>query len=153
MPTTPPAPSSRTDGPASSSAPTPAPKCVLVVEDDDAVREVLDQLLRTGGWEPILADSAAEGEQLFHRHRDRVGLVLTDIVMPGRNGYWLAARIRAACPNVPIVAVSGYREVAEHAVDYFLRFLPKPFRPADLLAAVRECHRDPAELARAEPAA
>lgn len=156
MPKTPSAPRSRTDGPTPSfgpAAPSAAPKCVLVVEDDDAVRLVVEHLLLTDGWEPILADSAAEGEQLFHRNRDRIGLVLTDIVMPGRNGYWLAGRIRAACPNVPIVAISGYPEVAEHAVIHFLRFLAKPFRPDDLLSTVRECHRDPAELVRAEPAA
>lgn len=141
--------SSRTDGPASVSA----TRCVLVVEDDDAVRHVIEHLLRTDGWEPILADSAAEGEQLFQRHRDRIGLVLTDIVMPGRNGYWLAGRIRTSCPDVPIVAISGYREVVEHAVDHFLRFLAKPFRPDDLLAVVRECYRAPAQSDRRDSAA
>lgn len=128
-------------------------RCVLVVEDDDAVREVIEHLLRADGWDPLLADSATTGELTFLKYRHRIGLILTDIVMPDRNGYWLAGRIRSACPDVPILGLSGYREVAEHAVDYFLRFLSKPFKPADLLAAVRDCYRAPSAATRAEPAA
>ena len=116
---------------------------MLVVEDDPAVRHVVEQFLRADGWEVLTADSAAAGERAFAAHRDRIGLVLTDIVMPGDNGFWLARRVRDLCSRTPIIGMSGYVDSDTQPDEHFDRFLEKPFTPTELISIVRAAFRRP----------
>jgi CheY-like chemotaxis protein len=104
---------------------------ILVVEDDPAVREVVADLLTAAGY---AVRTAADGRAaLAAVEAARPDLVLCDVVMPGLDGWSLAARLRQLARPVPIVLVSGHCPEVPPAG---LRCLAKPFAHADLVAAV-----------------
>lgn len=111
---------------------------ILVVDDHRGVREATAGLLRDLGYEVATAESGAEALILFRK--SRFGLVLTDLHMPGMDGWSLAERIRKES-SVPIVLITGAdrRSVKERlgssSVDSVLF---KPFRVEELLALVIE---------------
>ena len=112
--------------------------CVLVVDDDPDLREVIASVLERAGYE---AAQAADGAEALGRARERPpSLVVLDLEMPvldGR-GFLAACRAEPALAAVPVVLTSGLAaEAARLAVDFpAVRVLPKPFRMRDLLAAV-----------------
>jgi two-component system, response regulator FlrC len=110
---------------------------ILIVEDDPALREALEDTLRLSGYEAVPAKDAEEG--LHQVSRRRFGLVLSDVMMPGMDGHQLLRRIKAERPEMPVLLMTAYGEIEravqamrEGAADY----LPKPFEPRKLLAAV-----------------
>jgi len=112
---------------------------LLVVDDEPRIRHLLRDLLQGWGYTVLLA---GDGEEAFEVARGRlrdIHLVLTDIVMPRRDGRDLAARLRGLRPELPVLFMSGYDEGAESAEpgaeDGFLR---KPFSTEILKARVRE---------------
>lgn len=109
------------------------PAVVLVVEDEAAVRMFCCTVLRRFGYEVLEASGPVEAlDALQHR---TVGLVLTDITMPGMNGKEMVRRIdRGQQPDLKVLYMSGYSENLEPGLD----FLEKPFTSADLLKRVRE---------------
>ena len=111
---------------------TTAPGVVLVVEDEAAVRMFCCTVLRRSGYEVLEAPGPMEAlDTLQHT---RVGLVLTDITMPGMNGKEMVKRIdRRQQPDLKVLYMSGYSENLEPGLD----FLEKPFTSADLLKRVR----------------
>lgn len=112
---------------------------ILVIEDDDGVRGFLVSALRRSGFEPLEARDARDGVDQFVR-AGRVSLVITDLVMPGEYGASAVARIRELDGNVPIIAISGTRDVGtptplEEAMLLGANArLAKPFRFEDLRA-------------------
>ena len=108
------------------------PRVVLVVEDEAAVRMFCCTVLRRSGYEVLEAPGPMEAlDTLQHT---RVGLVLTDITMPGMNGKEMVKRIdRRQQPDLKVLYMSGYSENLEPGLD----FLEKPFTSADLLKRVR----------------
>lgn len=82
---------------------------VLVVEDEQPVRRLIAEMLRGGGCEVQEASSADEAMAMLARG-DRVDLLLTDVVMPGRNGQYLASQIRRTQPELPVLFITGYSE-------------------------------------------
>jgi PAS domain S-box-containing protein len=132
----------------SASAERPAPplpargaETVLLVEDDDEVRALSLRALQNAGY--VVAD-AAGGEQalgIVAAHRVAADLLVTDVVMPGMGGRELADRLKAACPGLKVLFVSGYTDdaVVRHGVEWDeVHFLQKPFTPTDLVLKVRE---------------
>jgi two-component system cell cycle sensor histidine kinase/response regulator CckA len=119
---------------------------VLVAEDEPTVREIVGRVLRTQGHEVIEAGDGAEA--LAAAGPDvRIGLLVTDVVMPRMGGRELAERLRAQRPGLRVLFVSGYSDDAlGDAGDPATGFLAKPFLAAELAAAVRA-------LLDAEPAA
>ena len=109
-----------------------APGVVLVVEDEAAVRMFCCTVLRRFGYEVLEAPGPMEAlDTLQHT---TVGLVLTDITMPGMNGKEMVKRIdRRQQPDLKVLYMSGYIENLEPGLD----FLEKPFTSADLLKRVR----------------
>lgn len=107
----------------------------LVVDDEDAVRASTADMLVDLGYDVVEAASAEQALQLV-----RTGLVpdllVTDHLMPGKNGTDLAREIQADLPGVRILIVSGYADVDGIAAD--LPRLVKPFRQADLAASINE---------------
>ena len=105
---------------------------VLVVEDEAAVRMFCCTVLRRSGYEVLEAPGPVEAlDTLEHK---TVGLVLTDITMPGMNGKEMVKRIdRGQQPDLKVLYMSGYSENLEPGLD----FLEKPFTSADLLKRVR----------------
>jgi two-component system cell cycle sensor histidine kinase/response regulator CckA len=130
-------------------APSPLPpasrpagkRTVMIVEDDDAVRELARLVLSRGGYEVIAFTNGAAALDKAASSRLDVDLVLTDVVMPGMSGPELVQRLRAYHPNLPVVFMSGYAEEAANRLNIdaaTLNLLSKPFAPRDLLKRIDE---------------
>ncbi|MEA3415188.1 MAG: response regulator [Thermodesulfobacteriota bacterium] len=112
---------------------------LLLVDDDDMVREMAEQMLKCLGYSVIAASGGAEALDLFNRHRGEIGCVLTDLSMPGMNGWETIAALRRIDPNIPIILSSGYDEARVMDGGQSERpqmFLHKPYALADLKAAL-----------------
>ncbi len=113
---------------------------VLVVEDDDAVRTLVCELLQRHGYAVLTARNAGEAILLAEQHGRSIDLMLTDIVMPHMSGLALAARLAPMLPEMPVVYMSGYADAQLQggglAPD--MRLLTKPFTVEGLTAMVRE---------------
>jgi CheY-like chemotaxis protein len=107
---------------------------VLVVEDDADVRNTLSKILEEIGYRSITAPDAEAGLELLRNRRD-VELLLTDVVMPGMNGWDLAKAATALRPELPVLFATGYTDnVLLHrtGLDARIHVLTKPFRSHDL---------------------
>jgi signal transduction histidine kinase/ActR/RegA family two-component response regulator len=110
-------------------APVDPDRVVLVVEDEPQVRHVTVEALRTLGYSVIEVDNGAHAIALLETE-PAIGLLFTDMVMPGMNGRQLADIVRARWPGMPILFTTGYmRDAMPHdgIVDPGISFLPKPF--------------------------
>jgi PAS domain S-box-containing protein len=113
---------------------------VLLVEDEQAVRELVRIILERAGYSVMEAANADEAETLFAA-MGAVDLLLTDVVMPGRSGFELFNRLHAKLPSLRVLFISGYTDYAmvdAAIVDGDLAFLEKPFSAEGLVAKVRE---------------
>jgi PAS domain S-box-containing protein len=113
---------------------------VLLVEDDPGVREVTLRALRGAGYDVSAAVEGREALALAATLRDRLRLVVTDVVLPGRSGREVADEIARLVPGVRVLFVSGYTRntIVHHGVlEPGVEFLPKPFTGAALLERVR----------------
>jgi CheY-like chemotaxis protein len=121
---------------------------VLVADDEEGVRSLVESVLEEAGYTVELAKDGGEAVQRLQSLGDRVRLVLLDLTMPILGGAEAATELRRLQPGIPIVAMSGYGDIevmqrfSEAGVD---DFLPKPFTPDQLAAKVRDV------LASAEP--
>jgi CheY-like chemotaxis protein len=114
---------------------------ILLVEDEDVVREVLVQVLRRYGYRVVDAPDATRALETSAVEDEPFDLLVTDVVMPGLNGPRLAERLRAERPELPVLYISGYpgdELVAQGMLDVDRPFLQKPFSPAVLARKVRE---------------
>jgi hypothetical protein len=127
-------------------------EAVLLVEDDDSLRELTRRILDSNGYKVIAAAHPAEAEQLFRCHTP-VDLLLTDVVMPGISGKQLADRLVESQPGLRVVFMSGYTDEAivhRGVLEPGTHFLQKPFSPQALLAKLHQVLED--EMACAVPA-
>jgi PAS domain S-box-containing protein len=109
---------------------------ILVVEDDDSVRTIIDRTLNRSGYRVLLATCGAEGLEQLERCAAHIDLVLSDIVMPGEpDGVQLAEIVSARWPSVPTRLMSGYAKDLDHIGTRILR---KPFTAAQLLAYIHD---------------
>ena len=109
---------------------------VLVVEDEDAVRKLTCRILSAGGFECLEADGGEAALRIYEQGRERIDLLLTDVVMPGLSGRELAARIAGGGDGPPVVFMSGYTEGALPGDRGTM--LHKPFTADLLLRSVRD---------------
>jgi two-component system cell cycle sensor histidine kinase/response regulator CckA len=120
---------------------TTARPVVLLIEDDDPVRELIGRALRANGFEVM---AAASGEEALDLEPTRhVDLLLSDVMLPNQNGFEVANQIRSRSPHIPVVFMSGYYDqaVAEAAhLDITSTILQKPFAMADLMAHLRHIY-------------
>jgi PAS domain S-box-containing protein len=117
------------------------PETILLVEDEDAVRELATTILKGKGYTVLAASGGAEALSRLERARNPVHLLLTDVVMPGMNGRELFRRAAGIRPEIRVVYMSGYTDnvIAHHGVlDEGVQFLQKPFSVQSLLRAVRK---------------
>ena len=113
---------------------------VLVVDDDEGVRDLLDATLRRAGLTVLLACDGREGVDIFRRHADEIRAVVLDRTMPDVGGEDAFDEIRRIRPDVRVMLISGYSEerAAWHFIDKGLdAFLHKPFEPRVLLEKIR----------------
>ncbi len=114
------------------------PERVLVVDDEQSMREFLEIMLTQDGYEVSLASDGKEALKAFRKEEPH--LVITDVKMPGMNGLDLIRKIRSSSTFAPIIAITAYasaddaiRAVREGAYDY----ISKPFQVEDLRIIVR----------------
>lgn len=110
---------------------------ILVVEDNEDVRELAETMLASAGYAVVSAPSGEQALDLLE-HGDTVDLVFTDVMMPGgMNGLQLADQVRARRPGTPILVTTGYMDELPASRGPRLDILSKPYRQEDLLARVR----------------
>jgi PAS domain S-box-containing protein len=127
--------------PSEISAPGKGSETILLVEDEEAVRELAIRILSAKGYSVVAAKSTKEAEQLSEKYTGRIHLLLTDIIMPGTSGRELARRITARHPRTRVLYMSGYTDnvLAQGGVlEAGLSFLQKPFSPGALVRKVRD---------------
>jgi PAS domain S-box-containing protein len=113
----------------------------LVVDDEPSVRDVAQRMMRHLGFETVGASDGAEAVRVFEAHRDRVRVVLLDMMMPVMSGRETLSALRALEPNLPIVMSSGFNEqeaITRLAARGMTCFLQKPYQIADLEMALRD---------------
>ena len=115
---------------------------ILLVEDDSALRNTTRRILERQGFQVLEAANGVEALRFWKQHRDRVALLLTDLVMPeGMNGQQLAGALQISKPDLRVVFTSGYSaEIAggEIRLRSGENFIQKPCSPAELLEVIRK---------------
>ena len=116
---------------------------ILVIDDDVMIRNAVERMLKSRGFEVCLAADGRAGVETFHR--EQPDLVITDIIMPDKEGFQLIMELRRAQPQVKVIAMSGggragsgeFLEMAKRlgAAD----IIGKPFLVEDLLSRVNAC--------------
>jgi FixJ family two-component response regulator len=116
-----------------------ATSIVFVVDDDISVRESLELLIRSEGWQPETFSSAQDF--LVRSQTPVPSCLVLDISMPGLNGLDLQKRVAAERPDVPIIFITGYGDVpktVEAMKAGAVEFLTKPFKDDVLLSAIQQ---------------
>jgi PAS domain S-box-containing protein len=113
---------------------------ILVAEDDASVRNLVEMVLRKFGYEVILAGDGQDAVEKFAASRDRIALVLMDIIMPRKNGIEAFAEIRELQPEVKVLFTSGYTSdiIQSRGMETGVDLIMKPVQPMELLRRVRE---------------
>jgi len=118
------------------------PECrksrIMVVDDDDAVRNTTVRLLGTLSYPVLSAGSGAEALELARQHAGEIDVLLCDVAMPGRDGPALAAELLAESPGLKVVFISGFAEDPSQIPLEHAAFLGKPFTRAELVAKLEE---------------
>jgi PAS domain S-box-containing protein len=115
-----------------------APKTILVLEDEDALREVMCEFLSAGGYHVLQARTGEHALELARRYPGVVSLILCDVILPDMHGPDVAARLLAAHPEMRVLYISGYAEapVAQKLVAAGSVLLQKPVSRKELLNEV-----------------
>ncbi len=114
---------------------------VLLVEDDDAVRHYLSECLCHHGYTVMEASDGGEAVSIFRNHHQRIEVVLTDVIMPVKNGLQVHHEIKRIRPDSRVLFMSGYTSgvfESKGIVDNGSKLLMKPVPPHILLAEIRE---------------
>ena len=114
---------------------------ILVVEDEDALRTLLCRFFRLYGYDVLEARHGGEALLICERHPGPVHLMITDVVMPQMSGKELADRLAPLHPEMAVFFMSGYTDSdlsGYGAPESTQHFIPKPFRPMDLVKKVRD---------------
>jgi len=123
---------------------------ILLVEDDESIRELTSYVLCEHGYKVAEAASAEQALSIFESSPN-FDLLLTDIVMSGMNGHELANRLVSSRPGLKVLYMSGYSErsaVQQGILEPGRSFLPKPFQAEDLLSKLGEVLAKPRNSAK-----
>ncbi|MBI5605826.1 MAG: PAS domain S-box protein, partial [Deltaproteobacteria bacterium] len=114
---------------------------ILVVEDDNLVRDLVRKILTMHGHLVLEAQNGEEAIRLCQDYEGRIDLLTTDVVMPGMNGPELSRRVLALRPEMKVLFMSGYSDnlFPQYGILYSGKnFIQKPFAPNDLINKIRE---------------
>ena len=113
---------------------------ILVVEDDDVVRNLVVRILAGAGYSVLEARNGAEAIQLCERYEGQIHLLLSDLVMPGMGGRDLVSLLAPLRPGLRVLIMSGHSEdhpMNRAGIGPGVAFIEKPFHPAALVRRVR----------------
>ena len=114
---------------------------ILIVEDEDAVREPARQILKLQGYQVLEAAEAEEAIRICESYKDEIHLVISDVVMPNLSGRQLVEHLCLLRPSIKVLYISGYTDdaIIHHGiVGGEMPFLQKPFTHNTLARKVRE---------------
>jgi two-component system, cell cycle sensor histidine kinase and response regulator CckA len=113
---------------------------ILLVEDDEIVRNMAKRILELDGYQILTASTPFDALAICQEYKEKIHLLLTDVVMPQMSGNILAKQILAIRPDIIVLYMSGYTEntIVHHgALDEGINFIEKPFTPENLSHRVR----------------
>jgi len=114
---------------------------ILVVDDEPEILAVVRHSLGDMGYTVLTAPSAGEALLIVEEGREKIDLMLTDVIMPGMTGHGLAKRVQAADPRIRVLFMSGYTDsmLEEHGVSRtHANFISKPLSPGELALKIRK---------------
>jgi nitrogen-specific signal transduction histidine kinase/ActR/RegA family two-component response regulator len=115
-------------------------RTILVVEDSQAVREIVCRVLGESGYRVLQASNARNALPVLDEDGEDIDLMVTDVIMPGMTGVELAHEAKRRLPDLPVLYISGYvgEKLSRHGLDTDRHnLLQKPFEAADLTRAVK----------------
>jgi len=118
---------------------------ILLVEDEEGVRNLVSSMLRSQGYRVFEAEHGKHALEVFERHGKEVELLLTDVIMPRMSGHELARRLKAQAPGLKVMYMSGYTDdivAREGIVSESTVLLHKPFTLDGLLRKLHEAFGD-----------
>jgi CheY-like chemotaxis protein len=113
---------------------------ILLVEDDDGLRELARKILSKNGYEVLASAGGSDAERICRDHEGPIHLLLTDVVMPGISGKELAHKLADLRPEMLVLYMSGYADemVTRQGVANGMHFIQKPFTAVALTKKLRE---------------
>jgi hypothetical protein len=111
---------------------------ILLVEDEDGVRHVMETMLKRHGYQVVSSASSSDALGQAERLGGAIDLLITDVIMPGMRGRKMAECMLKHCPRMKVLYVSGYGE----SMDAEAAFLQKPFTTEELALKLREVLRE-----------
>jgi CheY-like chemotaxis protein len=136
-----------TEGKAETHAATPpdmacgGSETILLVEDEESVRQLVRETLSAKGYKVIEGENGEAGMAAAARHKGKIDLVITDVVMPGMGGREMVKQLTAERPETKVLYLSGYTEdaiISNGSIESGTAFLQKPFTLQNLTRKVRE---------------
>ena len=124
---------------------------ILVAEDDEGIRTLTSQILKSGGYRVIMAEDGQRAVELFESHRDEIDLAELDLVMPRKSGRQVYEEIRAMGSDIPVFFTSGYSPKAvdlRFILEHEIKLVSKPFGREELLQVIADLLASPSKVRR-----
>jgi DNA-binding NtrC family response regulator len=121
--------------------PTFGTETILLVEDDDTIREIGRQMIEMGGYKVLTARSAEEALKVYGSHGMEISLVILDLIMPGMGGKRCLEYLLGLDPDIKVLVASGYSAngaLIDEQMGAARGILNKPYDAKDILAAIRK---------------
>jgi len=118
---------------------------VLVVDDEPIVLKSIEIVLKRSGFTVLTAVDGVDALKVFQQHREEIGCVLCDLMMPRMNGWETLTALRKLSPGFPVILSSGYSEAQVMAGDHPelpQAFLSKPYQFETLINAIARFMRN-----------
>jgi DNA-binding response OmpR family regulator len=109
---------------------------IMVVDDQPMLRLLIARALALEGYRVLEAGNGDEAIALAAKYGDAINLMLTDVQMPGMDGFEAARRVRQRCPGMRTLFMTGHPDSRERAEAEGLDLVTKPFSPSELLARI-----------------
>tara|TARA_R110002072_G_scaffold2252_2_gene18574 strand:- start:35536 stop:37134 length:1599 start_codon:yes stop_codon:yes gene_type:complete len=126
---------------------------ILIADDETPIRVILRQVLEMEGFDVVEAEDGLQFLELFKLNKNKLCLVILDIKMPGRTGWQCLDEVRRTLPDLPALMISGYDPDGPtiERPDYATKFMPKPFRIAEVKDSIYELLDEPREKPQSSP--